>query len=102
MRLAASLHVSTVRLTTHFLALAVRQYDIRVFALQWIFALVIALLLLTAALAISLPLVRLLCTRRYQTATDILQIFGKELIWRRLDDDFDNEDGERESLLSGS
>ena len=30
------------------------------------------------------------------------QIFGKELIWRRLDDDFDNEDGERESLLSGS
>ena len=62
----------------------------------------IALLLLTAALAISLPLVPLLCTRRYPTATDILQIFGKELIWRRLDDDLDNEDGERESLLSGS
>ena len=60
----------------------------------------IALLLLMAALAISLPLVRLLC--RYQTATDSLQIFGKELIWRRLDDDLDNEDGERESLLSGS
>ena len=62
----------------------------------------IALLLLMAALAISLPLVRLLCTRRQQTATDSLQIFGKELIWRRLDDDLDNEDSERESLLSGA
>ena len=62
----------------------------------------IALLLLTPALAISVPLVRLLCTRRYQTATDSLQIFGKELIWRRLDDDLDIEDGERESLLSES
>ena len=37
------------------LALAVHQHGIRVFALQWTFAIVIAMLLLTAALAISLP-----------------------------------------------
>ena len=80
-------------------ALAVHQHGVRVFALQWIFALVIALLLLTAALAISLPLVRISCTHRCKAATDGLQIFGKELIWRRLDDDSDIEDGERESLL---
>lgn len=36
---------------------------------------------------------------RCETATNGLQIFGKELIWRRLDDYSDDEDGERESLL---
>lgn len=34
-----------------------------------------------------------------QSPTDGIQIFGKELIWRRLDDDSDIEDGEREPLL---
>lgn len=28
-----------------------------------------------------------------------MQVFGKELIWRRLDDDSDYEDREREPLL---
>ncbi|CAD6565864.1 MAG: Leucine aminopeptidase 1 [Alectoria sarmentosa] len=63
-------------------ALAVHQHGIRVFALQWVFAVAIAMLLTTAALAISLP-----------------PVFGKELIWRRLDDDSDYEDREREPLL---
>ena len=46
------------------LALAVRQHGIRVFALQWIFAVVIAMLLMTAALAISLPPVRMFVQSR--------------------------------------
>lgn len=37
------------------LALAVHQHGIRGFALQWVFAVAIAILLSTAALAISLP-----------------------------------------------
>lgn len=64
-------------------SLATHQHGIRVFALQWIFAVAIATLLLTAALAISLP-----------------PVFGKELIWRRLDDDSDYEEREREPLLA--
>lgn len=67
-------------------SLAVHQHGIRILALQWVFAVVIATLLLAAALAIALP-----------------PIFGKELIWRRLDDesdeDSDYEDQEREPLL---
>lgn len=63
-------------------SLAIHQHGIRILALQWIFAVAIAMLLLAAALAISLP-----------------PIFGKELIWRRLDDDLDYEDREREPLL---
>lgn len=63
-------------------SLAVHQHGIRVFALQWVFAVAIAMLLVTAAVAISLP-----------------PVFGKELIWRRLDDDSDYEDPERDPLL---
>ena len=63
----------------------------------------IATLLLTAALAIALPPVRTFCAFVYKNPTDAIQIFGKELIWRRLDDesddDSDYEDHERESLL---
>ena len=40
---------------------------------------------------------------RYKNLTDAIQIFGKELIWRRLDDESDDEsdyeDQEREPLL---
>lgn len=57
------------------------------------------MLLITAALAISLPPVRtqfaLLCGNH----TNRTQVFGKELIWRRVDDDTDYEDHEREPLL---
>lgn len=45
-----------------FLALALHQYGIRAFALQWIFAVVIASLLLAGALAIFIPPVEMLCT----------------------------------------
>ncbi|KAL9136980.1 MAG: hypothetical protein Q9175_001813 [Cornicularia normoerica] len=80
-------------------SLAVHQHGIRVFALQWVFAVVIATLLLTAALAITLPLVGIFCNPLYRNPTHPIQIFGKELIWRRLDDDSDYEDREREPLL---
>ena len=63
----------------------------------------IATLLLAAALAIALPPVGKLCIFVYKISTNALQIFGKELICRRLDDesddDSDYEDQEREPLL---
>lgn len=81
------------------LALALHQYGIRAFALQWIFALVIAGTLLAAALAISIPPVEMLCAPLCEVIANAIQIFGKELIWRRLNDDSDYEDREREPLL---
>ena len=81
------------------LALALHQHGIRAFALQWVFAIVIASLLLLAALAISLPPVEMLCTFLCDSTTNAIQIFDKELIWRRLDDDSDCEVCEREPLL---
>ena len=82
------------------LALGVHQHGLKVFALQWVFAIVIASLLLMAALAISLPLVEMLCTLLCESTTNAIQIFGKELIWRRLDDDSsDCEVCERDPLL---
>ena len=65
----------------------------------------IATLLLAAALAIALPPVGISCIFIHKIPTDAIQIFGKELIWRRLDDesddddDSDYEDQEREPLL---
>ena len=56
-----------------------------------------------AALAIALPPVGSFCIFVHKNHTDAIQIFGKELIWRRLDDesedDSDYEDQEREPLL---
>lgn len=57
------------------------------------------MLLLAAALAISLPPVGVVGSPLCGNPIDAIQIFGKELIWRRLDDDLDYEDREREPLL---
>ena len=83
-RLTVGLHTRTYWADRSFLALAVHQHGIRVFALQWIFAVVIALLLLTAALAISLPPVGILCT----TAAKLLLTDYRSLVRSSYGDDW--------------
>ena len=65
------------------LALTVQQYRIRVLPLQWIFALIVTVLLLLVTLAFAIP-----------------PLFGRELVMFREIDDEESVDGEERPLLS--